>query len=177
MYTGMSEITMIALDEILKWFFTIISASFAAYFGSLFALGKTKKEKLWLQKREAYLSIIESLHNIIIWADEEYSSNFPFPLPTVEKDKLDELRRNQQTSLDILRKHVHLGGLVVSRNASSKLEELLSEYFSEEFRFFDDIPHHEHEAAEMISNHYLNIRKIVENHIEQVKVIAQNDLY
>lgn len=163
------------MDEIIKWILTIVSASFAAYIGSLLALGKAKKEKIWLQKQKSYLSIVESLHNIIIWADEEYSSNFPTPLPTVGKEKIDELRRNQQTSLDILRKHVHLGGLVVSRDASSKLEKLLSEHFGEEYRFFDD-PYYEHEAAEKISDHYLNIRKIAEKYIAEVKVIAQDDL-
>jgi len=163
------------VDEIGKWLLTVASASLAAYLGSLLALGKAKKEKLWLQKQEAYLSIIDALHNIIIWADEEYASNFPNPLPTVGKDKLNELRRSQQKSLDVLRKHVHLGGLVVSGSASSKLEELLSAYFDEEFRFFDG-SYYEHEAAEKISDHYLNLRTIAKKHIEEVKGIAKQDL-
>jgi len=64
------------MDEGIKWLLTLASASFAAYLGSLFALKRSKNEKLWIQKQEAYLSIIESLHNIIIWADEEYALHF-----------------------------------------------------------------------------------------------------
>lgn len=163
------------MEELVKWTLTVGAASIAAYVGSLLALGKAKKEKLWIQKQEAYLSIIGALHNLIIWADEEYSANFPVPLPTVGNEKLEELRRERIKALDVLRKHVHLGGLVVSKDASAKLDVILTEYFGEESDFFqEDFPEDEH--SDEVSEHYSRLRQIVDRHIEDVKRIAKEDL-
>lgn len=162
------------MDEGIKWLLTLASASFAAYLGSLFALKRSKNEKLWIQKQGAYLNIIESLHNIIIWSDEEYALHFPMPLPSVSKKKLDELRINQRVAIDSLRKHVHLGGLIVSLDASKQLDELLSEYYSAEFAIFDE-PHYEGPSDD-ISKLYSKIREIAEKNIEKVKTLAKKDL-
>ena len=163
------------MEEVFKWLLTVGSASVAAYVGSWLALGKAKKEKVWLQKQEAYLNIIEALHNTIIWADEEYAVNFPYPLPTVSKEKLHELRSNQDRAMEVLRKHVHLGELVVSKSASDKLETMLSEYYGEEFRFYDDPSLHDNQSDEA-SKHYQKLRELAEQHIKEIKDIAKSDL-
>lgn len=162
------------MDEVIKWLLTVASASFAAYIGSLFALKRSKNEKLWVQKQEAYLSIIESIHNIIIWADEEYAEHFPIPLPSVSKKKLEELRISKKAAIDSLRKHVHLGGLIVSLEASKQLDKLLSEYYSTEFAIFDE-PHYE-VPSDDISKLYSKIRELAEKNVEEVKALAKKDL-
>lgn len=166
-------------DEIWKWLLTILSATLAAYLGSIFALRKTKIEKLWLQKQEAYLNIIDSIYNIIQWADEEYIASFPYPIPfpSAGKEGRKELRIKQKISLDTLRKHVHLGGLIVSKEMSSKLEALLKEYDNQISELIDE-PYEDGNAQsmEMISEHYTNISEITAKYINEVRELAKKDL-
>ena len=160
-------------EELVKWLLTIISASLAAYVGSILALSKSKKITIWQKKQNAYLKIIESLHNILVYAEEESSSYLPVPSGNENISK--KLKTRKEISLDVLRKYVHLGCLVVSKDASLKLEQLLSELYDEEFRFYE-VPFHDHKAAEKISDHNFKIRKIVEKHIIELKGIASKDL-
>lgn len=167
------------MDEILKWLFTIISVTIAAYLGSFFALRKTKIEKVWLKKQEAYLNIIESIYNISQWADEEYLTSFPYPIPfpSVGKEGRNELRIKHKISLDTLRKHVHLGGLIVSKEISLKLEDLLKEYDNQISELIDE-PYEDGnvQSMEMISEHYTKISKITVKYINEVRELAKKDL-
>lgn len=166
------------INSVPTWVYTLVTATFAAYIGSYFALKKSKYEKVWFQKQEAYLSIIESLHNITIWADKKYVEAFPYPVPfpSAGKEELIELQAKQKLSLDILRKHVHLGGLVVSKGASKKLEELLKEYDSEvsdaiEQPFQGDI-----DTMVELAEHYTRLEIITRKYIDEVRNIAKKDL-
>lgn len=165
--------------QIADWLFTVAAASVAAYVGSMFALGKEKKEKIWTQKQEAYLNIIDALHNLIIWTEEEYSVNFPTPLPNSGKEKINEFRIDKDKSIQILKKHVHRSNLILSKTASEKLESILAEYFQEDDNFFFDYHRYENPPYGKtieISEHYSRLREIIQKHISGVIEIAKTDL-
>lgn len=55
--------TWVGIDEIFKYLSSILVGFLAAYFGSLLALKKFKKEKLWGEKRSIYKRLLKLLRS------------------------------------------------------------------------------------------------------------------
>lgn len=58
------------MEDLLKFISPIIVGFLAAYFGSLLALRKFKREKVWDERRAAYKDVIESFEELIHWSEQ-----------------------------------------------------------------------------------------------------------
>ncbi|WXG51719.1 MAG: hypothetical protein RNU03_12885 [Candidatus Sedimenticola sp. (ex Thyasira tokunagai)] len=57
------------IDAISKFLAPITVGFIAAYLGSVLALSKFKKEKLWDERRVIYKEVIESFEEIVFWCE------------------------------------------------------------------------------------------------------------
>lgn len=53
------------MEELAKYTAPIFVGFISAYFGSLLAIGKFKKEKLWERREQAYVEIIDALYDLL----------------------------------------------------------------------------------------------------------------
>ena len=63
------------VEELFKWLTPIVVGFVSAYFASFLALKKSKKEKVWEERREKYKDVIESIEEIIHWAEHVRASH------------------------------------------------------------------------------------------------------
>jgi hypothetical protein len=63
------------IEVFFKWFTPIVVGLISAYFASSLALKKFKKEKVWDERRSAYKEVIESIEEIIHWAEQVRASH------------------------------------------------------------------------------------------------------
>lgn len=103
------------IDEISKFLSPIIVGFIGAYFGSLLALNKFKKEKLWDERKSIYKEIIEAFEELSAWSEYMRSSHCCEPTISV-KTTFDE-------PLRIISKRSAIGGLFLSKAFQEVLEE------------------------------------------------------
>jgi len=105
----------VEIDEISKFLSPITVGFIAAYLGSVLALNKFKKEKIWDERRAIYKEIIEAFEELMYWS--EYVRASHCCEPTIKADiKFDE-------SLRLISKHSATGSLMLSEKFQKTLEE------------------------------------------------------
>ena len=103
------------IDEISKFLSPITVGFLAAYLGSLLALKKFKKEKLWDERRLIYKEVIEAFEELQAWS--EYMRASHCCEPTID------VNTNFDESLRIISKCSAIGGLFLSIEFQKVLEE------------------------------------------------------
>lgn len=161
------------MDSVTTILISLCSTFFGALFVYLFSFPKEKKEKIWLRKHDAYTEIIDSLHEVYIWALEEAAARYP-NLASRSSEQLKELSLKKDKALDILSKYSHVGVLIISNKASERLKEVLEKYSSERSFYINEIAMQEDSLRQ--ADHYNDIQKLFSNTISCIKDIAQEDL-
>lgn len=153
--------------ELLRW----LAALAAAFIGSTFALSRTKRERRWQAKYDAYQRIFAAVEAIRFWAEETYSSSLSLPSIGSAQDlaqRFDDAKRE-------LWGFVHVGGLVVSAKSQEALQDLLTEVSRVEFAF-DDEGKDENNYAAVLSEHCDQVRQIVARHLPVLLQLGKKDL-
>ncbi len=160
-------------DLIIKIFTPLISTFLGAYLAYILSLTKGKKEKIWLRKHEAYMEIIDSLHEVYIWGLQKEAALMP-NFGSRSSEQLKELSISKDKALDILSKYSHVGILIISEGASKMLEETLKEYYSNEIYYNAEIAIQGDfwEKAE----YYGKLHESFRHTISRIKDIARSEL-
>lgn len=154
-------------NELLRW----LGALTAAFIGSTFALSRTKRERRWQAKYDAYQRIFAGVEDIRFWAEETYSSSLSLPSIGSAKDlakRFDDAKRE-------LWGFVHVGGLVVSAESQAALEEFLTEISKIEFAFHDEGTD-EQNYATVLADHCDKLRQVVAKHLPVLLQLGKKDL-
>ena len=102
--------------EILKLVLPIVWAFLAAFLASFLSLKKFKREKYWDEKYHAYKNVIESLEEILHWAEQARAEHCSEDLINVEADFEGSLRN--------IRKYTLIGSLLFSEEFLKELNAL-----------------------------------------------------
>lgn len=148
----------------------------AAWVGFWLAGRKFKKERLWQEKYAAYQQVLAAIEAISLWAEE--SCNGTRMLPTIgwfdgktSTDFYSQARRE-------IAKHARIGMLLLSSETISTLEDFQRDIFRENFRAEDESDHSDNpsEIEDEFHAHAQEIRKIVDNYLPRITLLARKDL-
>ena len=159
--------------EVAKWLLSLVTAIVAAFVGSTLALRKTKTERRWQAKYDAYQQILAAVEAMRYWAEECYASNLL--LPAVSGEKLSELSNRYQEAKRELWGYVHVGELIISSASRQLLEEVLVEIGRQEFRFEDDSVD-DAEIPAALAHHCDDIRTAVAKALPKLLQLARADI-
>jgi hypothetical protein len=123
-------------NDLVKFLASLLAVVIAAYLGSLLALRRTKRERRWQAKYDAYRHILAAVEDMRFWAEETHAANLC--LPAAGGDVMKEAGQQFERAKKDLWGYVHVGRLVISEKATTCLEDLLSKIAHEEFAFEDD---------------------------------------
>jgi len=145
--------------EYIANFITPISIGFiSAFFGSLVALSKFKKEKLWERKEKAYEEIINALYDLLQHCEfhkEDFGQG-----TGLAKEKEQEFKDKYNTAFWNIKKATDIGAFVISSEAHSVLIELRNR---ESLHFEDnppfDVYEHEFQCFQAALNEVVKIAK------------------
>jgi hypothetical protein len=112
----------VEIDEISKFIAPLTVGFIAAYFGSLLALRKFKREKIWDERRSIYKEVIESFEEIIFWCEYVRASHCCEPVIESDVDFDSSLRK--------IARHSVSGELF----SSPKFQKVLKQAHSELYR-------------------------------------------
>ncbi len=154
-------------NELLRW----LGALTAAFIGSTLALSRTKRERRWQAKYDAYQRILAGVESIRLWAEETYASALSLPSlgsPQELAKRFDEAKRE-------LWGFVHVGGLVISTESQAALHDLLTEVSGLEFDF-DDEGKDERNYPTVLAAHCDKVRQAVARHVPALMKLGKKDL-
>lgn len=155
---------------------TLILPFIAAFFGSLIAMLKFKKERLWQEKYKAYQEILNSAETIKLWATEMARSSYLMPTINFFDGKkpyeaYSEARRQ-------VSKYICVGKLLISEDVRERLEKMENEIYSEEFRANeDDFTDDPSEKERLFGQHARKIERIIDKYLPDIIKNAKSDLF
>lgn len=157
-----------------NWLITFFVTLLAAFFGSLVALKKFKKEKLWQEKYNSYQEVLNALEAIILWADQTYCSYKL--IPSIGTSTLDDIQ-SFPAARRVLAKTTCIGKLLISKDAITELESIEQELWDEQFRASEECFHlNTWEEQEFYATHAENIKNIVKPRLDKIISYARSDL-
>ena len=121
---------LVEIDEIFKFLAPLTVGFVAAYVGSLLALRKFKREKIWDERRAIYKEVIESLEEIVFWC--EYVRATHCCEPVIESDV------DFDSSLRNIARHSVSGGLFSSCRFQEVLEQANAELYRVRFQIKEE---------------------------------------
>jgi hypothetical protein len=151
--------------EYLKILAPLIVGFFGAAFGAYFTLSRSKKEKVWDEKRELYSRVIIALEDISYWAEQvrcEYSSR---------------QESNVDTSMREIQKLAVTGRLVMNDEFYDLLVSVHKALQTEKFRVHEagqeafDNPQSDH-----LFRHAVIVRDVVEEYLPKLIKAAKRNL-
>jgi hypothetical protein len=167
----MSLESQVEIDEISKYLSPITVGFIAAYFGSLLALNKFKKEKLWDERRAIYKEIIEAFEELGCWS--EYTRALHCCEPTTDVDvKFDE-------PLRVISKRSAIGSLFLSESFQEVLEEANLKLSQTRFQIHEESRpdmYSERGRAEWLLVLSGEIKEIVDNYLPKLISIAKKEI-
>jgi hypothetical protein len=110
------------LEELSKILTPVFIGFVSAYFGSLLAIRKFKKEKLWERQEKAYTEIIDALYDMLQHCEihkEDYGQGTGY-----SEEKEDEISEGYSRAHWKIKKATDIGAFVISNKAYSVLMEL-----------------------------------------------------
>ncbi|GGX71444.1 hypothetical protein [Saccharospirillum salsuginis] len=156
--------------EFFRWFTPIAVGLISAYVASLLALRKFKREKVWDERRTAYKELIETVEEIIYWAEQVRASHCCEPTIGHEGDV--------NASLRTLAKYSATGALIFSdkfhevvMNANIRIHKLMFQIDDESM---PDL-HSEREMADWRLIQATEIRKILEECLPELIRVAKSE--
>ncbi|MFL5579166.1 MAG: hypothetical protein ACJ8AO_02250 [Gemmatimonadaceae bacterium] len=159
--------------EFLRWIASLGTALLAAFVATALTLRRTKSERRWQAKYEAYQRILGAVEDVRYWAESTYADTLM--LPSLSQAKLTEASGRFEEAKRALSSFVHIGELVISADALELLDRIRGEISSEEFRYEDDrggddSPDHD------LAEHCDKIRRIVEGYLPRLLSLARDDI-
>tara|TARA_R110001583_G_scaffold49686_1_gene155511 strand:- start:1767 stop:2273 length:507 start_codon:yes stop_codon:yes gene_type:complete len=163
--------------EIPMWFVSFCTALLAAFFGSLLAIKKFKKEKIWSEKYKAYQDVLSALEAMLLWANETYCHQKMIPTKGTQGieggnwPSFSEARR-------VIAKTTRVGSLLLPTEVIDELEALESDLWNENFRADDERYYYPntHEESEAIAEHADNVEKLIKPRLKAIIQHAKKDL-
>lgn len=146
------------MDEFFKIVTPMFVGFISAFFGSLFAISKFKKEKLWERKEKAYSEIIDSLYDLLQHCEihkEDYGQGTGYS-ESIER----KMRENFNQAFWKIKKATDVGAFVISREAHRVLTELKERKklnWNENPSF--DVYEHEYQYFQVALNKIVQIAK------------------
>lgn len=159
------------INEVKDFLSPILIGFLAAYFGSLFALRKFKREKVWDERRAAYKEVIESLEELIYWSEQTRASHCCEPTIGGEAKFEESLRK--------IAKFSATGNLIFSKEFQDTLEDTNNLIFKVRFQIKEEsLPDLDTERghAEWLFILANGIRESVEPNLKKLIKIAKNEL-
>ncbi|WP_321493379.1 hypothetical protein [uncultured Desulfobacter sp.] len=159
------------IDEISKYLSPITVGFIAAYFGSLLALNKSKKEKLWDERKAIYKEIIEAFEELGGWS--EYTRACYSCEPTID------VNVNFDEPLRVISKRSAIGSLFLSEAFQKVLEEANIKLGQTRFQINEEsMPdmYSEQGRAEWSLILSREIREIVDNYLPKLISIAKKEI-
>lgn len=157
-------------EELFKWITPIVVGFCSALFASQLALRKFKSEKTWDERRSAYKEVIESLEELIHWAEQVRATHCCEPTIDGEALFYESLRNISKFSLT--------GSLIFSTKFQAILEKTNADIhrarfeIDEESRFDLDSEREMHEWRFILTN---AIRKIAEDNLPKLISVARSE--
>jgi len=161
----------VEIDEIFKYLSPITVGFLAAYLGSLLALKKFKKEKLWDERRAIYKEVIEAFEELGSWS--EYMRASHCCEPTINVDV------NFDEPLRLISKRSAIGGLFLSEEFQKVLEEAHIKLSQIRFQINEEsMPDmgSERERAEWLFILSKEINEAVNEYLPKLISIAKNEI-
>lgn len=151
----------------------VITTIIGAFIGSYLAFGKYKREMKWKVKYDAYREILESIDNMIQWANETYSSCLCLPIIGGIEEK--EFYNHYANSRKCISRYINIGKLVINSKAAQLLDEINKSLVDEDF-FFEFQGMDETNYSKELSIYAERIRSILDSKLEELITIAKQDL-
>lgn len=159
--------------ELSSWFLSLSSVVVGVVLGAFVTLWRRQAETKWGTKFEAYQRILSAIDDIRFWAEETYASNLA--LPTVSTDDAPALATKYRAARRELWRFVHVGGLIISDDASAELEGLLSKIAQDEFGFWDDSFSEDDYSLEL-ARHAERVRTAIDKSLPRLLEVAKRDI-
>lgn len=99
----------------------IIIAFFSSWITVILSFNRFQKEKWWERKLEAYTKIIESLHNLKAYMDNEKKYALGVEKDSVSKEETERWISRYKTSEEEVLKFKDIGALIISEGAIALL--------------------------------------------------------
>jgi len=161
------------LAETLRGLITLAAVFFGALLAMWFGVRRTKHERRWTAKYEAYERIFAAIEDVRFWVSETISDvHF---LPTVGGKTAEDLTDRYYEAQRVLSSYVHVGHLVISEEARDQLEQLMQDIWREEHRYRED-PRDDEEHDVHLSDHVHNLQTIIQAHLPGIEKQARVDL-
>lgn len=152
---------------------TAIAALVSAYIGANLALRKFKYEQHWKEKYDAYKEIFDALGNLLLWADETYSSCKL--LPSIGAKEGPGFYKGYAHARVCLTKFSTSGRFIVKGTFSDELQELSNQLWQSEF-VYDDALGDPALYDEELASHAEKVRELVQSRLEKLVTLAKSDL-
>ncbi|MGI8546805.1 MAG: hypothetical protein ACR2M1_05640 [Gemmatimonadaceae bacterium] len=165
--------TQVIPIEGLKAFVTLAAVVAGALLAMLFGVRRTKAERRWNAKYDAYQQIFAALEDVRFWAAETIA-DIHF-LPTIGEVSIQALGRKYYEAQRTLSSHVHVGRLIISAEARERLDEFVQELWREEYRYREDSGEDDDHFA-LLSDHAHKVQALVEEHAPIIENAARRDL-
>ena len=157
-------------DTLLEYAGTIIVGVASALLASHLALRRSSREKLWAEKRSAYVDAIESVEELLYWSEVTRAVHCCEPVVGVET-KFDE-------SLRKLSKLSKTGSLIYSNRFHGRLVQVYDELRSAQFEIDEESKGDWDSEAKMSEWSFIlanNVRAILEEQLPHLIEVARRE--
>jgi hypothetical protein len=154
-------------------FQVLLAAGAGAFVGSIFGLRRAKLERQWEAGYQACREILSAIHDMYYWAKE--AESFTLALHSVGSKKLRELSTRFEEANHELSSFAHVGGLLISDQCRTALEDLVNAVAKEEFDFALDYIG-EYGIKVEYAEHCARIRNIIEERMPHIQNLMRAKL-
>lgn len=154
----------------------IIIPFLSAWLGSLVALRKFKKERMWNEKYTAYQEILNAIEAMNLWAVEMQASSYMLPtIGYLDEKKPYELFAQARRQIS---KHACIGQLLISENVRIKLDKLQEDIWNESHRAEEEsgAPENTFEGQLEFGDHAQKVHEIIHKYLPDIISLAKADL-
>ena len=157
--------------EIIKLLSPIFVGFMSAYFGSLLALNKFKKEKFWDERRSGYRSVIEAFEELDHWSEIVRAESCCEPSSSIESKSEEALR--------VIAKYSKTGNLLFSNEFQQELESAYNNIRRSEFEIHNESlgdMETERQRMEWQAIHANEVRALVSKSLPKLIGLAKDEL-
>lgn len=153
--------------EVIKFIGSIAVSFFGAFLGAKFSLSRSKKEKIWDEKRELYNRVIIALEGIEHWAEQvrsEYCCEYTSRQDSNFHESIRDIEKLVASGSLVMNDEFH--GLLVAANNLLR-DELFNAYEANKY---------ENDQRMLLFQHAVRIRDIVQEYRPKLINSAKGEL-
>lgn len=163
------------LPDLLRGLVTLASVLVGALLALRLGVRRTKEERRWTARYEAYQRIFAAVADMRFWVSETIA-HVHF-LPTVGGRPAAELGDRYYEAQRTLFSYVYVGGLVISESARDRLEQFMRAVWEEQHRYEEDARGEEDDVHQQdLSAHAHALQDLIEQHLPAIEGAARADL-